>query len=241
MEKTIQISTPDKHVIFGTLNWKKAKPSKLVIFVHGLKSNQHRHLFFNGARYFTQRGFATFRFDLYSSNKKARTLTDCSLETHASDIDTVVKRFRKKYKEVHLVGHSLGGPSIIYSSQNVESIVLWDPSLVLKKSKQDFWKYDRKKKLYLVRGGIEFFVNKKMYNDWQASGKNMLAYMKVPALVICAGNGTLQKDWKKVASTIPVKHQLATIPGATHCFDEEGAEERLLAKTFKWLKQRSQA
>ncbi len=68
MEQELRIKIPGtKLKIHGFLRGKKSAP--LVVFVHGLTGNMNEHLFFNGARWFEKKGFATFRFNLYDWEK----------------------------------------------------------------------------------------------------------------------------------------------------------------------------
>ena len=110
MESNITIPTPDDYLIHGIL---RDKGTTLVIFVHGLAGNVHQALFYNASRFFANKGYATFCFDLYSGEEKGRLLSECSIETHAADVTTVLKHFCSKYDKIYLVGHSLGGPSIL--------------------------------------------------------------------------------------------------------------------------------
>ena len=48
MEKEIKIKTPDKHIIYGTLNTSKKNSNILLIFVHGLTGHRDEHIFYNG-------------------------------------------------------------------------------------------------------------------------------------------------------------------------------------------------
>ena len=57
MERTIKIKTKDNFLIYGNLNKASRKSEKLLIFAHGFTGNMNEHIFFNGAKYFTERGF----------------------------------------------------------------------------------------------------------------------------------------------------------------------------------------
>ena len=84
--------------------------------MHGLTGNENKHLFFNGSKFFLENKFDTFRFNLYDSREKGSVLSECSITTHSQDIDVVVNFFKKKYKNICLIGQSLVGLAIIYSS-----------------------------------------------------------------------------------------------------------------------------
>ena len=95
MEKEIKIKTGSKY-IYGTLAKAKSKSKKLIIFVHGFTGHRNEHIFFNGAQYFGDEGFDTFRFDLYTGLKKARHFEETKISLHGKDITTVIKLFKKK-------------------------------------------------------------------------------------------------------------------------------------------------
>lgn len=109
---------------YGGLN------NPVVIFVHGLTGHMDEHLFYNGARYFYRRGIPSIRFNLYDWQKSARKLTNCTLNTHAYDLNVVIDYLRKrKVNKIVTIGHSYGGPTILLAHHNtIDAIALWDPS-----------------------------------------------------------------------------------------------------------------
>ena len=236
MEEKIQIQTEDSHTLYGTLNWQEFQSNILIIFVHGFSGNQNRHLFFNGAKFFPQHDITTFRFNLYDSREGGRLLRECSIRTHSLDVDTVVKYFKGKFDKIYLVGHSLGGPSIIYSSQDVDVMILWEPSLVLDDSHYRSWELYQDKDIYIFKGGVEKLASKKMYDEWVQSNQSMVQLIKIPTCIICAGNGTLLNRWEKVIDKMIVPYKFISIEGANHGFDEEGVEDKLFQETLKYLK-----
>ncbi|PID31683.1 hypothetical protein CR970_04450, partial [Candidatus Saccharibacteria bacterium] len=127
MRSKIELKTSDNHIIYGTLDAIGGKT--LLIFVHGFTGHQNEHHFFNAASFFTERGFDTFRFDLYSKNKGGRSLSSCSLTDHSDDVNLVIDNFKDKYETLVLIGHSLGGLVLLKTDlTNVSKIVLWDPT-----------------------------------------------------------------------------------------------------------------
>lgn len=234
MEQNIKIKTPDNHIIYGILNYQQ-KTNKLIIFVHGLTGHKNEHQFYNAAKFFPAHGFTTFRFDLYSGEEKGRTLSNCNIKTHAEDLDQVVSYF-KNYRDIYLVGHSLGGPSILWSSQkNIKSIVLWDPSLKLIERRGDDLQFNKKIDKYIINYGTESLLSKEMINQWRTLDNNILDCFKVPTKIICAQKGILAKSWKNNLSKIKVKTDFVIIKNAGHCFNEDGVGEKLLKETLKWF------
>jgi pimeloyl-ACP methyl ester carboxylesterase len=240
MQKQIIIKTKDKkNSIYGVLDY-KAKKDKLIIFVHGLTGNKNEHQFFNAAKYFTAKGFAVFRFDLYSGEKGARKLDDCAIETHVSDLNEVIKHFIKEYKKIYLVGHSLGGPVILQADLKlITKIVLWDPSVNLgEEDEDDDWlRFDKKINAYIASWGASYLLNKKLIEEWRnLDYRQWFGNCDIPLKVVCAGQGTNKNIWKKIIKNFKPANKLTIIKGASHTFDELGAEEMLFKETLIWFR-----
>ena len=235
MEDQIQIKTNDDHLIEGVLN-SKQKSNKLIIFVHGLTGHKNEHHFFNAVKYFTSKGFDTFRFDLYSYIDKGRKLRDCSIKTHSKDLEVVIKRFENTYEELYLVGHSIGGPTVLWADhKRVNSVVLWDPSYKILDDIKDELVFVENLNLYLVNWGVEYLLSKEMVEDFKLLDERLLDYFSKPTKIICAEKGVLDKVWKKNIESINVKNDFVIVKNAGHCFDEEGTEQVLFEETLKWF------
>ena len=61
--------------------------------------------------------------------------------------------------------------------------------------------------------------------------------MHLPIKVIVAGSGIMLNEGKKLFQSANEPKAIAIIPNATHCFDEDGAEENLFQETYSWLKE----
>lgn len=108
---------------FLDLDWYKSGKSKLVIISHGLEGNSTRPYMLGMAKIFLQNEFDvltwTFRGCGDELNKKA--IFYHSGATY--DLDQVVKHAEKDYKEIFLVGFSLGGNLVLkYLGENGDSI-----------------------------------------------------------------------------------------------------------------------
>lgn len=235
MEEKIQMPTNDGHIIYGTLNYQGKKNDKLIIFVHGLTGNQNEHQFYNAARFFTKAGFTTFRFDLYSWKEKGRILTDCTIKTHVEDMNTIINFFGDNFKEIYLIGHSLGDLTILYSDlERIKSIVLWDPSIKLGEFEDDL-SYNKELDLYVLHWGVESLMSKQMFEDWKSADSSLVEKITKPTKIICAEQGKLKDKWKDVIDKIQVPYEFMILKGAGHCFDEEGIEEDLFGETLSWF------
>ena len=240
METNFKLKTADKHTIYGTLRSTKSKT--LVIFVHGLTGHKNEHHFFNGARFFTKHNIDTFRFDLYSGEKDGRIMTDCGISTHVDDLNTVVKSFRKKYKTIFVVGHSLGGITVLAAdAKPIDGIILWDASHNKDWGNMSDTIFDKHRNAYILNWGPQYLIGKKMNDEWINFPKPSIVAKEIekPLCVIVAGNGELVKAGKEYFKFADVEKMFSVIKGAGHTFDEDGAEEKLFEETWKFVKKNS--
>lgn len=236
MEKELKIKTSDKKQIYGILRGSLHKP--LVVFVHGLTGNMNEHQFFNGARYFEKKGFSSFRFDLYSWQKDARKLHNCTLQTHADDMDRVVEYFRRKgVKKIFVVGHSYGGKTILLShKKGFDGAALWDPS-------NNFHPlFDKSRYVKSLGGYIKkdespyaVLMGKRMVEQEKKFPWKKIKEIHVPIKIIVAGEGVLIRGGKQYYEAANKPKAFAVIKDASHYFDEDGAEERLFQETISWF------
>ncbi|MEX0931854.1 MAG: alpha/beta hydrolase [Candidatus Paceibacterota bacterium] len=246
MERYTKFKTKDDHVIYGILNTSNRSSETLAIFVHGLTGHPNEHTFFNASRLFPKKGIDVFRFYLYAGEKGGRKLSECTIATHAKDLDTVISHFRKKYKTIAVIGHSLGGPTILKSDfLRVDNIILWDPSCHTQ-SKKYLPKKVRmdNREVCIDEWGTEFLVNPKMFEElFWFNGKNeidLIRKIRVPFKVIVAGKtASLNKGGKIYCDNANGPKELVVIKKAGHTFDEEGVEENLLSETLSWIKKYS--
>lgn len=239
MERDLAITTPDKKKIYGRLRGTSKK--LLVILVHGLCGHMDEHQFYNAARYFEKKGMSAFRFNLYDWHKNARTLNDCSFEVHARDIDFLVARFKKLgYKKIVVVGHSFGGPSILFSNKKqFDAAIFWDPSFDEKlkwfdeidlSSNKDAYKFDQDYWSYSVRVPVVFIRDIRSFKPTLA-----IKNFKIPTLFIIAGKSVLQRVKKTFDAACEPK-KFYTVKRAGHSFQEGETAQELYKVTAAWIK-----
>jgi len=241
MEKEIKIKTQDKHIIYGVLNELGNKSDKLIIFVHGLTGYKNEHIYYNAVKFFNNKGFSVFRFDLYSDQNKARLLSQCTIKIHVSDLNQVVDYFRKKFEKIFVVGHSMGGATILLSdTSKVDGIVLWDSShyKTMKSLIAGDCKYNKCLGVYVLSWGCEYLIGKKMYDEWLKfpKPKELMNTIHKPIKIIVANKGVLMAGGKEYFKYANEPKSFSIIKKARHGFDEEKTEERLFQETFSWLR-----
>ncbi len=238
MEKAIKIRTPDRKIIYGVLRGLLNKP--VVVLVHGLAGHMNEAMHYNAARYFEKRGFSSFRFGLYSWQKGARKLHECTFSTHGKDIDTILK-YLELYgaKNIFIVGHSYGWPSILHAKHRIfKAVAAWDGSL-LPTNHVDVPMRSKKPKGRIIDEGYFVIVGEKMAKDSRKiKSLDLIKKFNRPIGFITVDNnieGNLNGARRMLEAAKQPK-ELVVIKGATHTFWEDGKEEELYAATVKWFK-----
>lgn len=130
---TTELSIPfESSFISGTLH-SPLKSDTLVIICHGYTDNKDTPGIIKMAETISIQ-FAVFRF----------TFTDFipHLPTQSKNIQTILNFFKNKYKKIVIVGHSLGGLSVLLSAHQIprcNGIILINPLVDIKK--RIAWKY----------------------------------------------------------------------------------------------------
>lgn len=241
MEKKIKIKLSKKFSLYGKFNGSFNQP--LFIIVHGFSGNMDEEFYYSATRWFGNYGFSTFRFNLYGYQKDARQLMDCTLETHSTDFDVIIRYFRKRgVKKIFVIGHSFGGLVIFCSrDQDFDGAVLWDPSYKISftKTTHDFQggKYIKEINGYLMKWGINVIIGKAMAKEIDSLQWDLIIKkFKVPFRIILAGKGAL-KGAKKYLNNAKVEKDLMIIKGATHYFnDQKGMQEKVFKASEEWFR-----
>jgi pimeloyl-ACP methyl ester carboxylesterase len=212
--------------------------------MHGLTSSIQEPIIQNGSKYFAKKWFTTYRFNFYGNETNARKLGKTTLKNHITDTNKVIKYFKEQWhNNIFLIGHSFGWLTILYTNtKNISWIILRDPSIGGKELLDDVT-YDIKTRSYSIdRGdGYKYIIGSKMYKDFSIEPKEHLMQITrihLPTKIICAEKW-LQKAGKKYYKTVSNPKEFSIIPWASHCFNEEGTEEKLFEETYKRVKKYS--
>lgn len=107
---------------------------KLVIFLHGFTGNktEHSYHFRDFSRVLEKHSIASVRFDFRNNSESDGEFKDFKLLEAFIDAKEIINKFGKAYKEVILLGYSMGG-AIASNIKNplVNKLVLWSPAFNL--------------------------------------------------------------------------------------------------------------
>ena len=192
------------------------------------------HLFFNGARYFQEHGITSFRFNLYGEEKDARNLTDCTLQTHAHDLNIIINYLQtQKANKLFAIGHSYGGPTILLANhQKLDAVIFWDASYNYRLDEAEnipetTWRY--------LDWGVWPLIGDDMYKEAQTfDQKKLFKNFSTPIKVITAGK-SYYEERKNNYSLANEPKDYHIIEGAGHTFTEEGKAEELYKESLEWL------
>lgn len=237
-ETQFNINTDDGHVIHGVLNQAKEKKNKkAVIHAHGLTGWAYEVAQTQMALSFPDHGYDIIRPYLYTWLDGGRRLIDCTIKTHAQDINTVVQHFSKNYDSFFITGHSYGGPTAMLSDQSqFKAMSLWDPTYIPAKS---FENSDDKGDVVLFYEGSGVCLGKDMYDESRKYDQNWAQELSknvvVPIQVIHASEGMWVKEKESFHSNASVETDYHIIDKTVHCFVEEGTTEQLLEHSLNWF------
>lgn len=236
-EREIKIPLSDGKVAYAKIRGDFTKPA--IIFAHGLTGSMEEILPYEASKFFAESGFSFLRFDFYSWWDDGRKLGDCTLSTHASDLDDVVEYARSQgAPKVYVIGHSYGGVATLLSrKQKFDGAVLLDPS---HPSVGLFANapYIKELKAYIWNGNVDYVIGQEMVEmDRSLTASAIVSRYAKPTLLISAGAGSLVEgctDYtQRLQPSATASH--LTITGASHTFSDEDKRQEALEATLGWI------
>ena len=240
MEIKWTIPTPDGHTIYGVKNSSCEGTKVAIVMVHGLTSSMNDYAFKRAADFFANQ-YDVYRFNLYAGEAGGRMLVDCTIQTHADDLNAVLLYFGDAYEKIFLIGHSYGGTTIMLAQpERVTAASLWDPSFDLQAMQAAFaQQYVQREHFYIVNWGVSYLMGKSMYDE--GLQLDLDACIKLaeefghPVQVVTAADGFYAKDKLSYHSFGHSLNRREIVAGTVHCFYEGDSCEELLEKTAKWF------
>lgn len=223
------------------------KKEKIIIMLPGLTGTPQQFMFMALRDRLINEGYDIFIANVYSSEEKAgqapRSLFEINMQRHVEDFNDMSEHFKKEYKEVYAIGHSLAGRVLLLANnQTLEKQVLLDPSGNYDSQKSQ----ERLAKYYKTLKGADL-----RYIDWQdglyyLSGKlpeemaktpfsvfaKAVSELKVKSLFVSAGKTMISYGYQYIESDMK---QHITIEKAGHCFCEIGVVDELAKEISEFL------
>ena len=242
-EEEWAISTDDGHKIYGVTNYaSEGQANRCLVLVHGLSGHRNEYHLKTAAHYFVAKGYDVMRFDLYSGQPQGRNLRNCTLQTHAADLNHVLGIKAQDSKYLYISGHSYGAPSIMVGQpKQANAISLWDPSFNFRKLFGKRIDFQKENDLIIWSGAVDKVIGEAF---WQEAlncydTEECLALSKslsdVPIQVIHAGECIYAEDkysWHSAGHPANERH---LIKGADHCFHRGNALDKALALSHQWF------
>jgi len=208
--------------------------------MHGLTGEPNSTLQYLGARYLCEKGFTVLRLAMYSVGDHYRSLFDCTLDTHVSDFEDVIRWLRKKSQQkLFAIGHSYGGLTVLASKAQLDGAVLWDPThgLVFQQEDDDFVeKTVGEFRIGLTGTGYVIPETIVRYNENLGDNSTWAAAKEYPIKFIAAGDGALKKYVQAYYDVATQPKEFCVIEGAQHNFlDSDDVTHKLYEETVGWL------
>lgn len=245
-EKDVKMPIPGTKLQINAIlrgDWSQS----VVVLLHGLPGNSDNLLPYLHAKSLAEKGFATLRVNLYDEEDGTRDMVDCLLQTHADDLDTIVRFARKQgAPQVMAAGHSYGGLIILRSTQQLDAAVLWDPSHF--RCSREFDETREKTRhivlekqdavVYLSGAGrVEAWPMVAERRRYENLPEKDLARKDYPLLFIAAGDGQLKPYIKKYYAAAHAPKKLVIVKNATHCLtDTDKVFLKVLNETTEWFR-----
>jgi pimeloyl-ACP methyl ester carboxylesterase len=178
-------------------------------------------------------GFSTLFFNSYDEGAQSRSLGDMSLRDHVDDLDDVIKWAKSEYApgEVIVAGHSFGGlTALLRGSSGIDALVLCDPSEralaaeIVSHGTLNGDRYD----CHWEEGDERLTVHRSLVEELQvADTDTAAARLRVPLVVMSAGQGELTESGKRYASL--ARGRQIIIENAGHMF-QRPQDARMIAR-----------
>ncbi len=239
IDPSLSIPTPDGRTIYGFFNQAgPAHSDRLLILSHGLTGNTREFLHVMAKRSFTAHGYDVARFSYYHMQKGARKLRECTLATHAQDLNTVVEHFRSKYSKIFIAGHSYGGLTILFANPKVTAVSYWDPTWT------PAWQHEvipkAEIKCFAMNTGQENLVGKDMLDEAANLALNppyeKAREFNVPAQVVLAkGEEKPGRNRDGLFKALICTKELQWVDDADHEFTYGDSVEQLMGHALRWF------
>ena len=238
-----KITSSKGYTIEGRTDYSNQGSSKkCFVIVHGYCGTMNEYLHEEATKFFAENGYDVVRFNLQSQQHKLR---DCTLQTHAHYLLSVLEQKCQQYDKIFLSGHSYGGPTIMIAQpQNITAVCLWDPSFNLPVL-WDLMECENQPEFCVLNfGGNEVLAGLEMAQEGRTRYKTdecleLSKNLDRPIKVINASEGeefeVFKIDEKTWCSTGHADNCRVVIPNSDHNFTKGNSLELMIRETYEWF------
>jgi pimeloyl-ACP methyl ester carboxylesterase len=238
IEKTFVISTSDRKEICGFVHTPIRPTKTAVVLVHGLTGSMSEYIHCMLAKQLCSAGFAVVRFDQYGDGENQRRFHTSTISVHASDTRSVIEYARSLgFERIILAGHSLGSPvAIMAMDSGVVGLILIDPTGDPKQRIKEWEVRDPDLGFSFLDWRVRIVLGAEWIEDAKRAPDPYELYAKVecPTLVIAAECADQMQYCVRYREARPTTPEIVIIPGASHCFTEQGTVETLGDVMIQW-------
>lgn len=232
------------------------KKTPLIVILHGFigsKVGEHR-LFVKAARYFSDIGYAVFRFDFSGCGESDGDYANVTVTKQLSEVQAVLNELSTiaevDANNIILIGHSLGGAiaSLTAAKDNrIAKLILWSP---VGKPYEDITNIIGPQAVHkaMLNGVVDyngFYVSHSFLADLKNHHplKEIRSYKKIALIIHAEEDEDVPKEhaarYYKSLQQRPISKQvnLHYIKGSDHTFSSYTFENELFTTTVNWLKQ----
>ncbi|WP_100065804.1 alpha/beta hydrolase family protein [Miniphocaeibacter massiliensis] len=247
--KYIEIENEDNLTLRGVQNLpdKVEKHDKLpaIIIIHGHTGNKMgRNFFFvKMSKYFTKKGFTTFRFDLNGTGESDGEFENMTLTSEIHDMDCIVDYVKKdkhvNTESIFIIGHSMGGliATLKACEYNPKKMVLLAPANDLYESLLSMYNSFGKEVEEVKYFGLK--IKKVFMDDMEKYKPYGRAKLYRGDTIIFRGSNdesVSRETCIKTKNAFKGKVEYIEIENTDHSFTDYDAREAMIEKIYEFLK-----
>lgn len=256
-EQKLFFKTKSGARLSGIFRYPEKKTEKIVILCPGFTGTMNQFPFKGFPEFLSRNGYASFRFDFFGHGDSGGKLSKFTLEEELENLSAAMSLVSKRFRKIGMVGHSLGGLTVLAQANKSKAVVLFAPALMVRDiflyvfsiseiwsktssiveslKRRGFvklpvkgWGRDKNKKPFTI--GLRFWNSIEKFN----SVKN-LRQVHVPSLLVQAGDdGSMAIDLNRRAFRyMRCKKKFIFVKGANHIFSKH--QKQIFKMAVDWF------
>lgn len=220
----------------------------MVIMIHGFSSSKNTPNFITIADFLTEKGIASFRFDIYGHGESDGNLEDITVSEAVDDAKEAINYIMDKgYTNVALLGSSFGGlTSIIAASQmpDLKFLILKSPVSNYEEKEKTTkppaelkeWKRTGQM-MYEKSDGSETHIHYSFYEDFKNNdGYTFAPSIHIPTLIVHGENDEVVPVAQSIKTSKLIPDcKLIIVKSADHRYSKSAHQEQMLDAIKKFI------